>query len=146
MREDQQTRSSGPANTMGWRAAGAKPSSSSQLQRVYTQIDLSGLTTGVRKDFFVLVPQDSSFQRLLVSAASDTALTAPLTIKLVQASGTGLVDLSESHLVTRLTQQPTSLRANRAWTGQGAVYLAVTGTTQSVVLLATVELLTSEIP
>lgn len=131
---------------MGWRAAGMRPAVSSQIQRVTQRIDLDSLTTGVRKDWFLLVPQDSSLQRLMVSSASDVALTGVLTLRLVQAQNGALTDLSENHILSRLSQSPVTLRANRAWRGEGAVYLAVTGTDQAVELLATVEYLTSEIP
>ena len=135
-----------PSNSMGWRAAGMRPATSSQIQRVTQRVDLNSLTTGTRKDWFLLVPQDSSLQRLLVSAAADTALTGVLTLKMVQAVNGSLVDLSENHILSRLSQSPVTLRANRAWRGEGAVYLAVTGTQQALELLATVEYLTSEIP
>lgn len=130
----------------GWRSAGPRPAASSQIQRVTQQLDLSTLTTGVRKDWFILVPQDSSFQRLLVSSAQSVELSGVMNLQIMQASGGRMVALSESHVLTRLTQQPIGLRASKAWIGGGAVYIAVTGTNQSVVLLATIEFMTSEIP
>ena len=135
----------GTQSPRSYRATGSGPLSSSQLQRASTVIDLDALSTGVRQDFFLLQPQDASFQQLLISSASTTALTGRLTFKLVEAVDGRTVDLSESFSLTQLPQSPRSFAANRAWSQRGAVYLAVTGTQQSVKLNAVVEFMTSEV-
>ena len=129
----------------GFRVTDPRPFASSQIQNENRVVDLDTITTGTRKDLFLMQPQDSSIQQVTLSVPSDVTLSGPLNVKLVEAVDGKTVDLSEEFSYSDLKQAPQSFRANRAWSGKGAVYLAVTGTQQAVELNVSVEHMSSEV-